>query len=117
MDATVLEDIIFRKNQKLFYLFDFFNNRGLFVEYIGETEEDTRRELPVCTNAKGVPPKQVIFSGKSRNIYNNIVVADDEFDEYDDENEDEIDDLFLNEDDDSLTDFDNFEGISEEEEV
>jgi len=119
MEATVLEDIIFRKNQKLLYLFDFFNNRGLFVEYIGEAEEDARKDLPACTNAKGVPPKQVIFGGKSRNMYNNIVVSDDdEYDEYDDENDDEIDDLFLNEDDeDSLSDFDSFDGISEEEEV
>ena len=114
MDATVLEDIIFRKNQKLYYLFDFFNNRGLFVEYIGEAEEDRKKELPVCTNAKGVPPKQVIFGGKSRNLYNNIVVAnddDDEYDEYDDD--DEIDDLFLSEDDDdSLPEF---ESLGEEE--
>jgi len=102
MDAAVLEDVIYRKNQKLLYLFDFFNNRGLFVEYIGEAEEERRKDLPVCTNAKGASPKQVIFGGKSSR---NIVVSDDEYDDYDADDED-IDDLFLNEDDDDpLSDF------------
>lgn len=35
METAVLEDIIFRKNQKLLYVFDFFNERALFVEYTG----------------------------------------------------------------------------------
>jgi hypothetical protein len=39
MEVAVLEDIIFRKNQKLLYVFDFFNERALFVEYTGEVKE------------------------------------------------------------------------------
>jgi hypothetical protein len=112
METAVLEDIIFRKNQKLLYVFDFFNERALFVEYTGETKEVEGRELPVCTNSKGVPPKQVIFGGASRKLYNNIVVAEDE-----DEDEAEVDDLFLNGDDEeTLPDFDNIDNITEEEE-
>ena len=112
MDAAVLEDVIFRKNQKLLYIFDFFNERGLLIEYVGDAEED-KKELPVCTNSKGVPPKQVVFGGRSsRNLYNNIVVSDDEY--YDD---DEVGDLFLDgDDDDSLPDFDNIDSIIDEEE-
>ena len=104
MEAAVLEDVIYRKNQKLLYIFDFFNERCLLIEYVGEAEEDRRKELPVCTNSKGVPPKQVVFGSKSsRNLYNNIIVSDDDDYGYDDED----DDLFLNGDDeDSLTDFD-----------
>jgi hypothetical protein len=113
MEVAVLEDIIFRKNQKLLYVFDFFNDRGLFVEYTGESKEIDSREYPSCTNSKGVPPKQVIFGSSSRKLYNNIVVSDDE----EDEDEDEVDDLFLNGDDEeSLPDFDNEENITEEEE-
>ena len=41
MEDTILDDIIFRKNQKLLYVFDFFNDRGLFVEYTGEAKEQT----------------------------------------------------------------------------
>ena len=114
METAVLEDIIFRKNQKLLYIFDFFNERALFVEYTGETKEVEGRELPVCTNSKGIPPKQVIFGGSTRKLYNNIVVADDDDD---DEDEAEVDDLFLNGDDDeTLPDFDNIENLGEEEE-
>jgi hypothetical protein len=112
METAVLEDIIFRKNQKLLYVFDFFNERALFVEYTGETKEVEGRELPICTNSKGVPPKQVIFGGTARKLYNNIVVSEDE-----DEDEAEVDELFLNGDDEeTLPDFDNIENISEEEE-
>ena len=95
-------------------MFDFFNDRGLFVEYTGEAKEIDDREYPICTNSKGVPPKQVVFGTSSRKLYNNIVVSDDEEDEDD---EAEVDELFLDEDDENpLSDFDNPEVIDEEEE-
>jgi hypothetical protein len=112
METAVLEDIIFRKNQKLLYVFDFFNDRALFIEYTGEAKEIEGRELPNCTNSKGIPPKQVVFGGSSHKLYNNIVVSDD-----DDEDEPEVDDLFLGEDDDeSLPDFENIDNLTEDEE-
>ncbi|HUV01085.1 MAG TPA: hypothetical protein VMW32_09000 [Bacteroidales bacterium] len=113
MEVAVLEEIIFRKNQKLLYVFDFFNDRGLFIEYTGEAREIDGREYPSCTNSKGVPPKQVVFGSSSRKLYNNIVVSDDD----EDEDEDEVDDLFLNTDDDeNLPDFENIDNLNEEEE-
>jgi len=113
MEVAVLEDIIFRKNQKLLYVFDFFNDRGLFVEYTGESKEVSGLEYPVCTNSKGVPPKQVVFGSSSRKLYNNIVVSDED----EEEDEAEVDDLFLNsEDEESLPDFENEEPQNEEEE-
>ncbi len=113
MEVAVLEDIIFRKNQKLLYVFDFFNERSLFVEYTGEEKEVEDREYPSCTNSKGIPPKQVIFGSSSRKLYNTIVVSDDD----DDEDEPDVDDLFLNGDDeDSLPDFDGIENLEEDEE-
>jgi hypothetical protein len=112
MEVAVLEDIIFRKNQKLLYIFDFFNERSLFVEYTGELKEIEGREYPSCINSKGIPPKQVVFGGSSRKLYNNIVVSEDE-----DEDEPEVDDLFLNGDDeDTLPDFENIDNLNEEEE-
>jgi hypothetical protein len=111
METAILEDIIFRKNQKLLYVFDFFNERALFVEYTGETKEVPGREVPSCTNSKGVPPKQVIFSGTSRKLYNSIVVSVD-----DDEDEPEVDELFLEGDDEeTLPDFENIENLNENE--
>jgi len=113
MEVALLEDIIFRKNQKLLYVFDFFNDRALFVEYTGEIKEISGREYPSCTNSKGVPPKQVVFGSSSRKLYNNIVVSDDD----EDEDEGEVDDLFLNGDDEeALPDFDSEENVNEEEE-
>jgi hypothetical protein len=113
MEVAVLEDIIFRKNQKLIYIFDFFNDRGLFVEYAGESKEVPGREYPYCTNSKGVPPKQVVFGSSSRKLYNNIVVTDDD----EDDDEPEVDDLFLNgEDEEALPDFENDDPRIEEEE-
>jgi len=113
MEDTILEDIIFRKNQKLLYVFDFFNERGLFVEYTGEAKEQSGREYPTCTNSKGIPPKQVVFGGSAKKLYNNIVVTDDD----EDEDEPEVDDLFLNGDsEDVLPDFENEEPLTEGEE-
>ena len=114
MEVGVLEDIIFRKNQKLLYVFDFFNDRALFVEYTGEANEIDGREYPSCTNSKGIAPKQVVFGGSSRKLYNNIIVSDD--DDIDDDDA-EVDELFLNGDDeDSLPDFDTIDNLSEDEE-
>jgi hypothetical protein len=111
MEAAVLEDIIFKKNQKLLYVFDFFNERGLFVEYTGETEEVKGREYPSCTNSKGLPPKQVIFGSSSRKLYNNIIVSDDD----DDDDDAEVDDLFLDNEDDDLGGFETDDILEDDE--
>lgn len=114
MENAVLEEVIFRKNQKLLYVFDFFNDRALFVEYVGETKEDENMEYPICTNSKGLPPKQVSFGGVARKKYNNLVVTDDEDDEIDEEViDDEI--FFDSEDEEGLSEFDSTETAEEEE--
>jgi hypothetical protein len=117
MDDGILEDIIFRKNQKLLYVFDFFNERSLFVEYTGEVKEIDGREYPSCTNSKGLPPKQVVFGGTSRKLYNNIVVSVDDDDD-DDVEPPEVDELFLEggDDEEPLSDFDSLDPVTEEEE-
>jgi hypothetical protein len=54
----------------------------------------------------------VIFGGPSRKLYNSIVVSDDE-----DEDEPEVDELFLNgNDEETLPDFENIENLNEDEE-
>jgi hypothetical protein len=114
MENAVLEEVIFRKNQKLLYVFDFFNDRALFVEYVGETKEDDNMEYPICTNSKGLPPKQVSFGGVARKKYNNLVVTDDEDDEIDEEViDDEI--FFDSEDEEGLSEFDSAETDEEKE--
>jgi hypothetical protein len=113
MDDAVLEDVIFRKNQKLLYVFDFFNERSLFIEYTGEAKEIDGREYPSCTNSKGIPPKQVVFGGSTRKTFNNFVVSEEEEEDV----EPEVDDLFFNGDDEEgLGDFENIEPTAEEDE-
>jgi hypothetical protein len=114
MENAVLEEVIFRKNQKLLYVFDFFNDRALFVEYVGEAKEDDNMEYPICTNSKGLPPKQVSFGGVARKKYNNLVVTDDEDDDVDEEVID--DEIFFNsEDEEGLSEFESTETTEEEE--
>jgi hypothetical protein len=109
MDDAILEDVIFRKNQKLLYVFDFFNERSLFVEYTGEAKEIDGREYPACTNSKGIPPKQVVFGGATRKNFTNIVVSDEDEEEEDVEPA-EVDDLFFSgEDEEDLGDFEKLE--------
>jgi hypothetical protein len=113
MDDAILEDVIFRKNQKLLYVFDFFNDRSLFIEYTGEIEEIDGREYPSCTNSKGVSPKQVVFGGTTRKNFNNFVVTEEEEEDI----EPEVDDLFFNgEDEETLGDLENIEPLNEEDE-
>jgi len=114
MENAVLEEVIFRKNQKLLYVFDFFNDRALFVEYVGEAKEDDNMEYPICINSKGLPPKQVSFGGVARKKYNNLIVTDDEDDEIDEEViDDEI--FFDSADEEGLAEFDSTETAEEEE--
>jgi hypothetical protein len=114
MENAVLEEVIFRKNQKLLYVFDFFNDRALFVEYVGEAKEDDNMEYPICINSKGLPPKQVSFGGVARKKYNNLIVTDDEDDEIDEEViDDEI--FFDSADEEGLSEFDSTETAEEEE--
>jgi len=113
MEDAILEDVIFRKNQKLLYVFDFFNERALFIEYTGEAKEVDGREYPSCTNSKGVPPKQVVFGATTRKNFTNFVVADEEEEDV----EPEVDDLFFNaEDEENLGDFENIDTMNEEDE-
>lgn len=105
MDETLIDDVIIRKNQKLLYVFDYFNDRALFIEYTGEAEEDEDTEYPVCTGGKGEAPKQIFFGSRTKKRYNNISVSDYDFD-VDEVDVPDVDGLFLNEgDEDSMSDY------------
>jgi hypothetical protein len=113
MEDAVLEEIIYKENQKLLYVFDFFNERALFIEYIGEAKEVEGREYPICTNSKGLPPKQIVFGTSARKKVTPLVLDDED----EEENVDvDVDDIFFNSDEDEgLDDFDNIDQIDEEE--
>ncbi|HOU30438.1 MAG TPA: hypothetical protein PL101_04450 [Bacteroidales bacterium] len=111
MEDAVLEEIIYKKNQKLLYVFDFFNERALFIEYVGDTKEVEGRQYPVCTNSKGLPPKQIIFGTASRRNLSPLAIDDEE-----EEEDIDVDDVFFNGDEDEgLGDFESFDQAEEEE--
>jgi hypothetical protein len=112
MENAVLEEVIYRKNQKLLYVFDFFNDRALYIEYVGEVKEEEGKDYPACTNSKGLPPKQVTFGGVARKKYNNLVVTDEDEDDDDEVVDDEI--FFDAEDEEGLSEFDSMDSMDED---
>lgn len=105
MEDAILEDVICTEHQKLVYIFDFFNERSLSIEFLGETEENKNAEYPSCVNSKGPAPKQILFNKGTKNAYKDIDLNNDE----DDEDSDLLDedDLFNDIDDtESLQEFD-----------
>lgn len=60
MSETKLSALMTEKKQRLFYLFDYFGNRGFFIELLNIGE---KRELdsPKCVNSVGVPPEQILI--------------------------------------------------------
>lgn len=58
MDQVTLEELIVKKHQKLIYQFDFFGNRGFFVEMLNIGEKKSLPK-PVMVNSEGTPPEQV----------------------------------------------------------
>lgn len=65
MEDVAINEITINKNQKLIYIFDLFNERALFIEFHGEVDKIEDREYPICTDSKGLPPKQVLENGFS----------------------------------------------------
>ncbi|MCA1756694.1 MAG: plasmid pRiA4b ORF-3 family protein [Bacteroidales bacterium] len=101
MEAVTIDDIVIDKNQKLLYIFDQFNERALFLEATGTTDEIDGREYPSCTRSQGKPPKQVQFA----NFIDPVIKIDAGFEDEDDN------DLA---DDPDLSDL---EGLEEEDEI
>lgn len=106
MEDAILEEVICKDNQKMAYVFDFFNERSLFIEYIGESEEKRGVDYPTCVSAKGPAPKQILFgTSKKKSVYQDI---DSSTDDDDDDVIPESDDLYISdEDEQSLPNFDN----------
>ena len=104
MDEVTIDEILLNENQKLLYIFDIFNERALFIECIGSTDEVEDRSYPVCISSQGKPPKQLAFADF---IGNELSMSDDD-DDYDDTDDDldDVDEADLPEYD-SIEDFDN----------
>ncbi len=65
MDKTYLNDFIKEPRQRLLYIFDFFNERLLFVELIDAHEKREKHAYPLITLEKGSPPRQLLIDDTS----------------------------------------------------
>jgi len=64
MDRARLRDYIKDPKQRLIYIFDFFNERGLFIELIDTQNELKYSDYPAVVLSKGISPQQILFGNR-----------------------------------------------------
>jgi hypothetical protein len=92
MDTVTLYDLNNKGMERLLYTFDFFNDRSLYIEFQGETDELSRVCYPAVIQSKGDAPGQ--FVEKIHDNINGTKSAkdnddDDDDDDYDDDDDDD----------------------------
>jgi hypothetical protein len=92
MDTVTLDDLNNKGMEKLLYTFDFFNDRSLYIEFQGETEELPKVYYPAVVQSKGDAPGQFVEKIED-NINENMSEDDDEEDEDEDYDENDFYDL------------------------
>lgn len=60
MQESKLEDYLEKEKQKLLYVFDYFNERALFGEFVAKAELKDGINYPICTRSEGEAPPQFI---------------------------------------------------------
>jgi len=63
MQDTLLSDYLFEEGQRLLYVFDFFSERGFFMEVIQIAKGSL--EKPNCYRNEGVAPEQILIGDLS----------------------------------------------------
>ena len=66
MDKALLRDYIEEDKQRFLYIFDFFNERGLFIELVETGDQNNSSKYPRITFSSGNPPVQIL--GDSNNF-------------------------------------------------
>jgi hypothetical protein len=64
MDRARLRDYIKDPKQRLIYIFDIFNERGVFIELVDTQEEVRYSDYPAVVFSKGLAPQQILFGNK-----------------------------------------------------
>lgn len=102
MDTIVIEQLVKGKYGLLMYTFDFFHNRSLTIEFLGEVERLSRKSYPLVVEAKGESPDQF----EERPLPDPIPELKPDLD---DQSESDADDDDLDDDDDDELEDDNGE--------
>lgn len=90
MDQPI-SNLVTEKNQKLIYIFDFYNERGFFVELIAIHHETDGIAYPRWVHSAGNPPEQFMDISMFDNEFEDEYDFDEDFDPEDsDYNTDEF---------------------------
>jgi hypothetical protein len=66
MDQIKLSKYLTKEKQKLMYVFDFFSERGFYIELSEILDSSSHRKFPVCTVFQGDAPPQIRIGGKNK---------------------------------------------------
>ncbi|MFW5851401.1 MAG: IS1096 element passenger TnpR family protein [Bacteroidota bacterium] len=93
MSETSLHEHITSIDDKLIYIFDQFNDRGLFITVIDISEEQEDVDYPVCSHKTGNPPELteddiISLLQDSEDIFDDISGESSESDYFDSDTED-----------------------------
>ena len=109
MDETPLDDFLEDEKQKLLFVFDYLNDRALYIE-LSEIITGETLDAPVCTESVGVAPVQTIEPDEDMSGVD-LTVIDDSFLDTDSFMPDELDEIGFESLDDPTLDLSNEELI------
>lgn len=75
-----LSKVIKEKKQKLIYIFDFYNERGFFVELIAIHNESEGKIYPIWAHSAGTPPDQFMDLTMDKDEFEDEYDLEDDFD-------------------------------------
>ena len=110
MDKAILKNYLHDQQQRLIYVFDFFNERSLYIEVTDIQKEILYSDYPAVIFSKGIPPQQILFSNNSNVSFSDLDIEGMNFGEDfgsesaegfisddDDDSEEKLSDDFLEE--------------------
>jgi hypothetical protein len=84
MEEVKLHDIIKHKRERLIYQFDFFSNRGFFIELLSLSESRTIAQ-PALIKSEGEPPEQILLDDIGLDEVSSLLGLTEEDDGFNDE--------------------------------
>ena len=97
MASAMLKEHTHELKQKLIYIFDFFSERGFFIEMVEISEAITGISYPLCATSIGNAPQQLMIGEE---FTEDLPLAGNEW-----EDDDDMDDITFE----NIDDFDDFE--------
>ena len=93
MEDAILKNFIKDEKQRMIYVFDFFSERGFFIELVESSSKVKNRKYPYCVKSEGFPPPQIVYKEADFDFLTEGELDDDDFeDEIGFDNIDDYDD-------------------------